>query len=395
MNKKSVAIFAILLCLICLVSSSIIGVILSRTYARSQYTVLSGLAQSVTDNHPDLERFIVKSIKDSLSPDAGADNTNADVLAFYGFEKKDFTRAYIKNIYLPIIILSPAFALLLYLFYRAYKKIYRRRISDLTCYLEKINAEHDASILPEIEDDFSQLQDEIYKTVIKLRQTGEIAVQAQKNLAGYLADISHQIKTPVAAISVMAQLLDNEENHAYVEKLRRQADHLEQLTGALLTLSKIDAGVLELEKKSVDIYSVLQLSLENLDELIRERSIRIVLPNHPEIFIQGDMEWSMEAYINLIKNCIEHTPEGGLISIDYTQNPLYTEVKIEDNGEGFKEKELPRIFERFYHGENTGRKGVGLGLSFAKALIEKQGGLISAKNLPSGGACFTIRYYSH
>lgn len=395
MNKKHRNIFIILLCLVCLISSSVIGIFLCHTYARSQYKILSELAQRVTAENPDSEQYIMKIIKDSLSSDESTGDPDKDLLALYGYRPMDFASEYIENMKLSLMILFPVFSLLLYLLFRAYKKIYRMRISDLTSYLEKINLEYDATILPDTEDDFSSLQDEIYKTVMKLHQTSETALRAQKSLAGNLADISHQIKTPVAAISIMAQLLDNEKNHVYVVKLQRQTNYLEQLIKALLTLSRIDAGVLKLEKNKVDIYSMLQLSLEILEELIKEKNIQVMLPNHPEITFQGDMEWSMEAFINLLKNCIEHTPEGGLISIDYTQNPLYTEIKLEDKGEGFKEKDLPHIFERFYLGENTAKTGTGIGLSFAKSLIEMQGGLISAKNLPCGGACFIIRYYSH
>jgi signal transduction histidine kinase len=395
MKNKYKLLFIFLLCLSCLISCSVIGIILSQAYAQSQYKILSELAQGITEENPKSEQYIIKMIKDSLSPVKNTEESNKDILALYGFKPMDFAFEYIENMKFSLLIIFPVSAFLIYMIFRTYKRIYRKRISDLTTYLEKINLEYDATILPDTEDDFSPLQDEIYKTVIKLRQTSESALLAHKNLAGHLTDISHQIKTPVAAISIMAQLLDNEKNHTYVEKLQRQTIHLEQLMNALLTLSRIDAGVLKLEKNKVDVYSMLQLSLETLEELIRKKNIQVVLPNHPEITFQGDMEWSIEAFINLIKNCIEHTPEGSLISVDYTQNPLYTEIKLEDNGEGFNEKDLPHIFERFYFGENATKTGTGIGLSLAKSLIEMQGGLISAKNLLCGGACFIIRYYSH
>ena len=107
------------------------------------------------------------------------------------------------------------------------------------------------------------------------------------------------------------------------------------------------------------------------------------------------MEWSMEAFSNLIKNCAEHTPEGGRIMMDYTGNPLYTQIMIRDTGAGFAPEELPHVFERFYRGKDAGEIGIGIGLSLAKSLIEMQNGFLTAQNLPEGGACFTVRFYHH
>lgn len=152
---------------------------------------------------------------------------------------------------------------------------------------------------------------------------------------------------------------------------------------------------LQLEKKEVDIFTLLELSAEAVDEIIRARKIRVDIPNHPDITFQGDMEWSTEAFTNLIKNCAEHTPEGGRIIMDYACNPLYTQIMLRDTGTGFVPEELPHVFERFYRGKDAGENGIGIGLSLAKSLIEMQNGFLTAQNLPEGGACFTVRFYHH
>lgn len=103
----------------------------------------------------------------------------------------------------------------------------------------------------------------------------------------------------------------------------------------------------------------------------------------------------MEAIINLLKNCMEHTPPGGVIHCSYEQNPIYTQIKIWDTGAGFAKEDLPHLFERFYRGQNAIHSGIGIGLSLSKAIIESQNGTISAKNLVDGGACYEIRFYSH
>ena len=103
----------------------------------------------------------------------------------------------------------------------------------------------------------------------------------------------------------------------------------------------------------------------------------------------------MEAFMNLFKNCMEHTPAGGTVYCSYEQNPLYTQVRIWDTGTGFAKKDIPHLFERFYRGENAKSSGIGIGLAISKAIIERQNGTISANNLPEGGASFEIRFYSH
>ena len=107
----------------------------------------------------------------------------------------------------------------------------------------------------------------------------------------------------------------------------------------------------------------------------------------------GDMKWSIEAFSNLVKNCIEHTPKDKTITISYDENPLYCLIKIEDEGEGFELADMPHLFERFYKGKNAAKGSIGIGLALAKTIIEEQNGYIEAENRKEGGARFTIKFY--
>ena len=107
------------------------------------------------------------------------------------------------------------------------------------------------------------------------------------------------------------------------------------------------------------------------------------------------MEWTVEALMNLMKNCIEHTPENKAVYCEYSWNPLYAEIRIRDEGEGFDEEELPHVFERFYHGKKHMSGGVGIGLPLAKAVFEMENGILTAGNLPEKGAFYEIRIYCH
>jgi signal transduction histidine kinase len=395
MNKKNILIPIIILILCCLLGSSFSMLLAADFHAKSQYRLLSELSRKMISKYPDSEQEIIRLIKSGSYYYEDDGISDQDYLSAYGFEPKDFAMRYLNQSYLFAAICMLLFLLLLFLLFRIIRKRYRRRIYGLTEYLEKINTDKSVSLLPSVEDVFSPLQDEIYKTLTNLRQTKDAAIEAKKNFADNLANISHQIKTPITSVFIMTQLLKNEWKEDYVEQIRKQALRLEQMAGALLTLSRIDAGVLKLERKQIDIYTMLQLSADALEEIIGQKEIKVTLPNHPGIMFQGDLEWSMEAFMNLIKNCAEHTPDKGEISLDYSQNPLYSEILVKDSGEGFSKKDLLHAFERFYRGERASKTGIGIGLSLARSIIEMQNGLIYASNLPEGGACFTVRFYSH
>lgn len=271
----------------------------------------------------------------------------------------------------------------------------RRRIDGLTEYLEQVNT-GGGSILPQAEEDeLSQLQDEIYKTVTALYQTKEQALAAKNNYAQNLYHIAHQIKTPITAASLALQMLQKTSLPCYMDQIEKQLSRLTYLEESLLLLSRIDSGTLTIRREPVDVFTLLELSAENMVELFREADVFVDIADAGEIIIQADLEWTMEAVINLFKNCMEHTPRGGKVSCVYEQNPIYTQILITDTGEGFAKEDIPHLFDQFYRGKNAGKEGVGIGLALAKVIIESQNGVIRARNGAAGGAVFEIRFYRH
>lgn len=274
------------------------------------------------------------------------------------------------------------------------KKKESKRIQALTDYLEQANIGK-ADILSSFgEDDFSKLEDEIYKTVTFLYQTKDAAVQAKNGFAENLSNIAHQIKTPITAISLSVQMMKQDFNEKYLEQIEKQLLRLTHLEEALLILARLDAGTLLLQKDKVDVFTALVLAADNLQELYAGSGTSIDIPELGEAVITADLEWTMEALMNLMKNCMEHN-RGGTIHCLYAQNPLYTEIFIRDEGEGFAREDIPHLFERFYRGKNAGEGGIGIGLALSKEIIERQNGTIRAKNAAEGGALFEIRFYSH
>ena len=159
-------------------------------------------------------------------------------------------------------------------------------------------------------------------------------------------------------------------------------------------MSRLDAGALPFHPAQTDVFTLLTLAADNLQELLSASGTKLDIPESGEMWIAVDLEWTMEAVMNLMKNCIEHNP-GGAVHCSYAQNPLYTEILLWDEGEGFAKEDLPHLFQRFYRGRNAGEGGIGIGLALAKEIIEGQNGTIRAKNMRPNGASFEIRLYCH
>ncbi len=270
-----------------------------------------------------------------------------------------------------------------------------KRIQELIDYLEKVNTGQEGVLLTTGEDTVSKLQDEIYKTVTELYQTREAALEARKRLAQNLDNIAHQIKTPITSLSLSVQMMSEAPSPEHLKEIRRQLSRLTYLEESLLLLARVDAGTLFLEKKEVDVFTVLTLAADNLQELFKKSGVSVSIPESGEMLILADMDWTMEAVMNLMKNCMEHTLPGGVVFCSYEENPLYVQIRIWDNGTGFDKEEIPYLFERFYRGKNAKAGSIGIGLALVKEIVERQNGTVTAENSVDGGACFTIRFYRH
>lgn len=375
--KTPLFIITIVLCI-----SLLTSVILSFVYANNQYQLTSALAEELIAQYPNSEQNIVEIIKNNH-----IGNAENNTLTSYGFGMSDFLQSYAVTSMITAAACVVIFiALLAGIIYSVNKKN-KDRIQELTCYLEQINTGKDVEIFDKKEDMFSILQDEIHKTVTEMKIAKEKAISERIEFADGLANIAHQIKTPITNISLITQLDNN-------TAVKKQTDRMSRLVESLLLMSKIDAGVIELKQNEVNVYTLLELSVEELEQIMNHKSIKIELPNHADVSFVGDMEWSMEAFINIIKNCVEHTPENGKLIFDYSVNPLYTEITVKDNGTGFDKDDLKNMFKRFYQGKSSS-SGIGIGLPIAKSIIEMQNGFITAENAKNGGAQFNIRFYCH
>ena len=365
-----------------------------HTYRQIAFEHISALCETILANVPEAEPQLLAALKEyhSLTEEKLKGN---DYLEKYGYRADDFCYDFPPDTVLfPILfflVTACAFAAAIFLFRRKNRK----RIADLTAYLEQVNIGAGGTLVQTQEDEYSHLQDEIYKTVTSLYQTREMAVAAKKNFAENLANIAHQLKTPITSAFLSLQLMEKEVPGTYAEQVRQQLKRLNRLEESLLMLSKIDAGTLPLKREKVDLYTVLNLASDNLNDLLRNNHITVDIPENGCIEFLGDLEWTMEALINLIKNCMEHSKPGGVVHCEYSGNPLYVEIRVWDDGAGFDKEDLPHLFDRFYRGRCAALDGIGIGLALARSIFELQNGTITARNLQTGGACFEIRIYSH
>lgn len=395
MNEKQkqrfllfIPIFILFLCMSCM------AVFCLQTYQQNTFKHVSAFFQIAAEADPESEPQLLSALKEyhSLS-EQEVDKNN--YLEKYGYHKGEFCEGLPNHIFAHFftlfLISACAFA---WGIWKLQSQTWRR-ITYLTEYLEQINTGAGGTFIQMQEDDFSHLQDEIYKTVTMLYQTREEAIAARERFAENLANIAHQLKTPITAAFLSLQLMKKGSPNEYALQIEKQLGRLNQLEESLLTLSKIDAGTLPLKFQKVDIYTALTLAAENLSDLLPEKNISVVIPEKGYIEFSGDLEWTMEALINLMKNCMEHSPSGGHIYCDYTENPLYAEILIWDEGTGFDQGDIPHLFERFYQGRNRTPNGSGIGLALARSIFELQNGRVTARNIPEGGACFEIKIYSH
>lgn len=272
-----------------------------------------------------------------------------------------------------------------------------RRLAQLSEQIDMVL--HDAQqlcISESREGELAILQSEIVKMTLRIRQQNEALKTEKKHLADSLADISHQLRTPLTSVNIILSLLekntDNREQKALIREAGELFDQMDFLLSSLLKLSRLDAGIVIFEKEPVRACELVSEALRPFLILAELHQIQIQTDIPQGAEISGDFRWLSEAFQNIIKNCIESVEDEGTIQIGCEDNPLYTEITFHDDGAGFEKEDLPFVFERFYRGKGSEATGYGIGLALCRTIILGQGGTVSAKNHPQGGAVFLVRF---
>lgn len=247
------------------------------------------------------------------------------------------------------------------------------------------------------EGELAILQNELQKMTVRLQQQNEALTREKGYLADAMADLSHQIRTPLTSLRLVASLLSEENlpeerRLELVRELHGLLGRMDWLIETLLKLSRLDAGTVQMASEPVPVSQLISMAAGPLAVPMELRDQRLTVQVGEETY-EGDLHWSVEALGNVLKNCMEHTPEGGEIRVRAKKTPIFTEIVVSDNGPGIDREDLPHLFERFYKGKNASASSVGIGLALAHRIVAEQNGTLSAGNGRHGGAEFTLRFY--
>ncbi len=274
-------------------------------------------------------------------------------------------------------------------------------LAKITRYIEEINQKNYKLEIDDMsEDELSILKTEIYKTTVMLKEVAEHSTKAKNDLKESLSDISHQLKTPLTSISI---ILDNladdpemplEVRQDFIHDVKREIRNINFLVQSLLKLSKLDADSVTFQKEEVDARSIVDAAMQNVAMLCDLKNIEIEVSacDLEPCMILGDFHWQVEAITNIMKNCVEHSPENKKVQVELTSNKVYTSISIRDFGEGIDSEDQKHIFERFYKGKNASKDSVGIGLALSKAIVERDRGHIGVES-GDGGTKFTVKYF--
>ena len=264
---------------------------------------------------------------------------------------------------------------------------------------EILNNNYSLDIRDYDEGYLSHLKNDIYKMTVKLKEANDLSLKDKKMLEETLSDISHQLKTPLTSMYVLNELLGQDltktRRQELLAKNYNQLTRIEWLVTSLLKISMLDSGTVQLIKKPVKLKDIISKALEPLIIPIELKEVKLEIECNPKIKAKLDFNWTVESFMNIIKNAYEHTNSGGTITIKVQDNPIYVEVRIMDTGEGINENDINHIFERFYKSKSSGKDSIGIGLNMAKKIIDLESGDIRANSKLKLGSEFTIKFYKN
>ena len=224
--------------------------------------------------------------------------------------------------------------------------------------------------------------------------------QTKEFLQDIISDVSHQIKTPLSALKMYHEIIENHQDDAltvssFTEKSQREIKRMEDVIYTLLKLARLDAGIIQMEKTLENLSVLMQDVLERFETWAEREHKTITLSGKEAVVLYWDALWVSEAIGNIVKNALEHTENGGHIEVKWSQSPLMTQIEISDDGKGIHPEDLYNIFKRFYRSRfSSDVHGVGLGLPLAKSIVEAHGGTISVSSSLGAGTTFTLNFFN-
>ena len=398
LNYKNCIIVIITTILVFTIAISIINYIQYRNYTKNVNIVINEIVNNIQEKYPDVD--INKII--SMLNDENVSKEN--VLSQYGIDiSKDSAiltndLLYRNNVIMNLSIIL-IFSIIIIIVFVLYNKRQKNKIKEITNYIEQINNKNYAlDIQDNNEDELSVLKNELYKITVMLKEQAENSAKDKINLKNSLEDISHQLKTPLTSITIMLDnILDSPDmdlqtRNEFIKDIYREIANIKFLVQNLLILSKFDANTITFNENEEKLEDIIEEAKQNVASICDLKNIQILVEGKEDAKTTCDLKWQVEALTNILKNCAEHSNNNTKINVLYSENNMYSEIVIKDEGSGIDQKDLKHIFERFYKGKNSDKDSIGIGLSLAKTIIEKDNGFITVDSELGKGTTFNIKY---
>ncbi|AXU67798.1 two-component sensor histidine kinase [Clostridioides difficile] len=358
---------------------------------------------TLSSKYPNLESEIV----DIITQGKSMENTDygKKILSKYNYDKSIrinsepiISKLVLDTIKINIILVCIIFILIFVLVVRYFKSIYND-LSDMTKYVYYSSEGKSFDMKNKNQEgQIGLLKTELLKMTTILNEKVELLKTEKIFLNNTISDISHQLKTPMTSLIMLNDLLYNDIPYEvkidFLNKIKNQLNRMDWLIKSMLKLSKVEAKVINFKKDKVKFSELIHRAMQSMKIPMEIKNQKLTIEGSDNISYIGDIDWSVEALVNIIKNCVEHTPEFGNITITYKENPLFSELIIKDDGEGIHKKDIPHVFKRFYRGRSSSKEdSVGIGLAMSKSIIESQNGDIYVNSEKGKGTEFHIIFH--
>lgn len=369
----------------------------NKVYSKIVNEKINDIINNVMEKYPEVkEEDILKIINNR-------DDSSENILEKYGYDDElSYIKELRENINKNLIntaVLIGIFGIASLSIFMRYVLIQEKELKEINEYIKEVNNKNYSLKIEDNKDgELSRLRNELYKTTVILREAAENSEEEKEKLSIAIADISHQLKTPLTSIRIMLDnISDNpdmpqEIREDFIQDISKQVEHMSSLVISLLKTAKFDAGTIKMENEEIDAKKLIDSVINNLAILIEIKEIEVITKIDEKAIFIADYKWQQEALTNILKNAIEHSQPKSNIYIIVENTSIFLKIKIKDEGQGIEQKDLKHIFERFYRAKNCNEDSIGIGLSLAKTIIEQNNGYIKATSEVGNGTLFEIKY---
>ncbi len=369
----------------------------NKVYSKIVNEKINDIINNVMEKYPEVkEEDILKIINNR-------DDSSENILEKYGYDDElSYIKELRENINKNLIntaVLIGIFGIASLSIFMRYVLIQEKELKEINEYIKEVNNKNYSLKIEDNKDgELSRLRNELYKTTVILREAAENSEEEKEKLSIAIADISHQLKTPLTSIRIMLDnISDNpdmpqEIREDFIQGISKQVEHMSSLVISLLKIAKFDAGTIKMENEEIDAKKLIDSVINNLAILIEIKEIEVITKIDEKAIFIADYKWQQEALTNILKNAIEHSQPKSNIYIIVENTSIFLKIKIKDEGQGIEQKDLKHIFERFYRAKNCNEDSIGIGLSLAKTIIEQNNGYIKATSEVGKGTLFEIKY---